>query len=97
VCVCVCVCVCVSHPGLLAGRVRFGVAENEPDVFAELDGGLVLPLFERLEDGAEVHGRVHYLEVVLGGEYLRLQDYYKSKSSVGDVWREQVRDGGRPF
>lgn len=37
-----CVCVCVSHPRLLTGRVSFGIAENEPDIFAELNGRLVL-------------------------------------------------------
>ena len=46
---------CVSHPRLLTGRVSFGVAENEADVFAELDGSLVLSVFEGVEDGAEVH------------------------------------------
>lgn len=60
-----CVCVCVSHPGLLTGRVSFGVAENEPDVFAELNGRLVLSFFERFEDGAEVYWRVNDLKVVL--------------------------------
>lgn len=51
-------------PGLLTGRVSFGVAENEPDVFAELNGRLVLSFFERFEDGAEVYWRVNDLKVV---------------------------------
>ena len=61
-----CVCVCVSHPRLFTGRVSFGIAENEPDVFAELDGRLVLSLRQRVENGAEVHRRLDYLQVVLG-------------------------------
>ncbi len=40
----VCVFVHVSHPRLLTGRVSFGIAENEPDIFAELNGRLVLSL-----------------------------------------------------
>ena len=35
-------CVFVPHPRLFAGRVSFGIAENEPDVFTELNGRLVL-------------------------------------------------------
>lgn len=40
----VCVCVFVPHPRLFTGRVCFGIAENEPDVFAELNWRLVLSL-----------------------------------------------------
>lgn len=32
-----------------------------------MNGRLVLPVLERVEDGAEVHRRVDYLQVVLGG------------------------------
>lgn len=39
-----CVCVFVPHPRLFTGRVSFGIAENEPDVFAELNWRLVLSL-----------------------------------------------------
>lgn len=46
----------MSHPRLLTGRVSFGIAENEADIFAELDRRLVLPFYQRVEDGAEVHG-----------------------------------------
>lgn len=38
------VCVFVPHPRLFTGRVSFGIAENEPDVFAELNWRLVLSL-----------------------------------------------------
>lgn len=41
---CVCVFVFVPHPRLFTGRVSFGIAENEPDVFAELNWRLVLSL-----------------------------------------------------
>ena len=54
-----------AYPRLLAGCVSFGIAENEPDVFAELNGGLVFSPCERAQNGAEVHGRVNDLQVVL--------------------------------
>lgn len=56
----------VSHPRLLTGRVSFGIAENEPDIFAELNGRLVLSFCKRVEDGAKVHWGFDYLQVVLG-------------------------------
>lgn len=54
-----------SHPGLLAGSVSFGITKNEPHVFAELNGRLVLPLCQITKNGAKVHGGVHDLQVVL--------------------------------
>ena len=44
-----------SYPRLLAGRVCFGIAKNEPDVFAELDGRLVLSFSQIVENRAKVH------------------------------------------
>lgn len=32
----------LPHPRFLTGRVSFGITENEADVFAKLNGGLVL-------------------------------------------------------
>lgn len=64
----VCVCVCLSHPRLLTGRVSFGIAENEADIFAELNRRLVLSFCQCVENCAEVHRRVHDLQVVLGEE-----------------------------
>ena len=62
-----CVCYDVSHPRLLAGRVGLGVTEDEADVLAEVDGRLVLPVGECALHGAEVHGGLHDLQVVLQG------------------------------
>lgn len=49
------VCVCDPHPRLLTGRVSFGIAKNEPDILAELDGSLVLSFRQCVQNSAEVH------------------------------------------
>lgn len=50
-----CVCAHGSHPRLLAGRVCFGIAKNEPDIFAELNGRLVLSFSQIVKNRAKVH------------------------------------------
>lgn len=55
----------LSHPGLLVRRVRFGVAEDEPDVFGELYGILVISSHQCLHHCAQVHGCVYDVSVVL--------------------------------
>lgn len=59
---------CVSHSGLLVGSVRFGVTEDEPDVFGELHRILVIPSHQSLHHRAQVHRRVYDVSVVLHGD-----------------------------
>lgn len=54
-----------SHPRLLTGRVSFGVAENEADIFAELKRWWVLSVCQPAENGPKVHRWLHYLQIVL--------------------------------
>lgn len=54
-----------SHPGLFTGCVRFGIAENESDILAKLNGRWIISFSQLFQNCAKVHRRVDYLQVVL--------------------------------
>ena len=84
------------HPGLLAGRVGSGVAEDETHVFAKLRGRFVFPRRQNAPHRAKVHGSVHYVEIVLSHTHSRVRaGGHRRRERQRKTDRETERDRDR--
>lgn len=61
------------HLGFLVRRVCFGVAENEAHVFGELHRVFIIPFIQCLRHGAQIHGCVNDVSIVLNKTRGRMQ------------------------